>query len=86
MLQDNALIWCRACLLQGVQLLLDGVVEYLPNPLEVSNHALDQNKNEEKVCVNTFNHDISMISWVWLKSLFADSQLVLCTSSIGTCI
>jgi translation elongation factor EF-G len=37
---------------QGVQLLLDGVVNYLPCPLEVSNHALDQNKQEEKVCNN----------------------------------
>lgn len=34
---------------QGVQLLLDGVSNFLPCPLEVSNHALDQNKNEEKV-------------------------------------
>lgn len=35
---------------QGVQLLLDGVVRYMPNPLEVNNYALDQHKNEEKVC------------------------------------
>lgn len=34
---------------KGVQLLLNGVVEYLPCPLEVTNHALDQNKKEEKV-------------------------------------
>eukprot|EP00850_Spirogloea_muscicola_P020862 SM000229S07498 [mRNA] locus=s229:46209:53419:+ [translate_table: standard] len=34
---------------KGVQLLLDGVVEYLPCPTEVSNYALDQNNVEEKV-------------------------------------
>lgn len=35
--------------LQGVQPLLDGVLNYLPCPIEVSNYALDQTKNEEKV-------------------------------------
>ncbi|KAK2447682.1 elongation factor G-2, mitochondrial [Trifolium repens] len=34
---------------KGVQPLLDGVVSYLPCPTEVSNYALDQSKNEEKV-------------------------------------
>lgn len=32
-----------------MQLLLDGVVDYLPNPLEVRNYALDTTKDEEKV-------------------------------------
>ena len=36
-------------LLQGVQPLLDGVINYLPCPIEVSSYALDQTKNEEKV-------------------------------------
>ncbi|PPS19887.1 hypothetical protein GOBAR_AA00688 [Gossypium barbadense] len=34
---------------KGVQPLLDGVLSYLPCPIEVSNYALDQTKNEEKV-------------------------------------
>lgn len=37
------------CAKQGVQTLLDGVLNYLPCPVEVSNYALDQTKNEEKV-------------------------------------
>ncbi|HVR03550.1 MAG TPA: elongation factor G, partial [Polyangia bacterium] len=34
---------------KGVQLLLDGVNLYLPNPTQVQNIALDQNNKEEKV-------------------------------------
>lgn len=34
---------------QGVQLLLDGVLDYLPNPLEVPNYALDIKKDEKRV-------------------------------------
>ncbi|KAL4392921.1 hypothetical protein AHAS_Ahas02G0000300 [Arachis hypogaea] len=34
---------------KGVQPLLDGVLNYLPCPIEVSSYALDQTKNEEKV-------------------------------------
>ncbi|HVR61263.1 MAG TPA: elongation factor G [Polyangia bacterium] len=33
---------------KGVQLMLDGVNLYLPDPTQVTNIALDQNKNEEK--------------------------------------
>lgn len=37
---------------KGVQPLLNGVLDYLPCPTEVSNYALDQNKNEEKVLLS----------------------------------
>ncbi|ERM94357.1 elongation factor G, mitochondrial [Amborella trichopoda] len=37
---------------KGVQTLLDGVLHYLPCPIEVSNYALDQTKNEEKVMLS----------------------------------
>jgi elongation factor G len=36
---------------KGVQLLLDGVNLFLPNPMEVTNYALDQDKKEEKVAL-----------------------------------
>jgi elongation factor G len=38
---------------KGVQLLLDGVVAYLPNPTEVINEGHDQDKNEEKVVIES---------------------------------
>ena len=38
---------------KGVQLLLDGVVLYLPNPKEVINEGHDQDKNEEKVVIES---------------------------------
>ena len=38
---------------KGVQLLLDGVVHYLPHPTEVLNEAHDQTKGEEKVVVES---------------------------------
>jgi elongation factor G len=38
---------------KGVQLLLNGVLDYLPNPTEVTNVALDQDKGEEKVILSS---------------------------------
>ncbi|MCC6213986.1 MAG: elongation factor G [Polyangiaceae bacterium] len=38
---------------KGVQLLLDGVLSYLPNPQEVVNEGHDQDKGEEKVVLDS---------------------------------
>jgi elongation factor G len=38
---------------KGVQLLLDGVLSFLPNPTEVKNEGHDQDKNEEKVIIES---------------------------------
>ncbi len=38
---------------KGVQTLLDGVIDYLPNPAEVQNIALDQKNDEAKVVLTT---------------------------------
>jgi elongation factor G len=38
---------------KGVQLLLDAVVYYLPNPKEVVNEGHDQDKNEEKIVIES---------------------------------
>lgn len=38
---------------KGVQLLLDGVTRYLPNPTESINKGLDQRKNEEEVILKS---------------------------------
>ncbi|MFO0676254.1 MAG: elongation factor G [Polyangiaceae bacterium] len=36
---------------KGVQLLLDAVIRYLPNPTEVKNEGHDQSNNEEKIVI-----------------------------------
>src|SRR5205814_6065115 len=38
---------------KGVQLLLDGVCMYLPNPKEVTNFAFDQSKGEEQIILES---------------------------------
>lgn len=57
---DHQRLFLRICH-QGVQLLLDGVIDYLPNPLEVPNFALDTAKDEEKV-ISTSIHGIERVS------------------------
>jgi elongation factor G len=37
---------------KGIQPLMDGVTNYLPNPTEVKNYALDLDKNEESIELN----------------------------------
>ena len=42
---------------KGVQLLLDGVLSYLPEPTQKDNYALDRSKNEEKVLITGSKDD-----------------------------
>jgi len=42
---------------KGIQPLLDGVMNYLPNPTEVKNFALDLDKSEEKIELGTDEKD-----------------------------
>merc|ERR1712127_448266 len=42
---------------KGVQPLLDGVMNYLPEPTEKNNYALDTSKNEDKVLVTGSSDD-----------------------------
>jgi len=46
---------------KGVQVLLDGVSDYLPNPTEKANWALDQSKNEERVLLEV-NSDLPTVA------------------------
>jgi len=47
---------------KGVQLLLDAISYFLPNPTEVSNYALDLNNNEEKVIVDPVSADKPLVA------------------------
>lgn len=64
--------------IQGVQPLLDGVLDYLPCPIEVSNYALDQNKSEEKVL--TILYSVDML-YLWNVFIFRSFVFALTSSS-----
>lgn len=79
-----------------MQLLLDGVIDYLPNPLEVSNYALDTAKEEEKVralpifnfqtkrtCVAVVAVDLRFRILAWSAILLHDPYLRLCPTRLG---
>ena len=62
---------------KGVQVLLDGVARYLPDPTEVKNIALDLDKDEEQVVLKA---DPPRRPWPWVSSWRTAS-----TASSPTC-
>jgi len=59
---------------KGVQPLLDGVVDYLPNPREITNWALDLDKDEEKVITCT----VYSVRWCVFVCVFVCVCLCVC--------
>jgi elongation factor G len=49
---------------KGVQRLLDGVTDYLPNPTEVNNEALNNDKDEEKIILPS-DADKSLVAFAF---------------------
>ena len=49
---------------KGVQYLLDGVIDYLPNPKEVTNTAIDLSKGEEKVKLES-DPKKALVAWAF---------------------
>jgi elongation factor G len=49
---------------KGVQYLLDGVIDYLPNPKEVTNSAFDLTKNNEKVTLAS-DPSKTLVAWAF---------------------
>lgn len=47
---------------KGVQALLDGVVEYLPNPTEVENKALDRSSDEAEVVLSSEDPELPLVA------------------------
>ena len=69
---------------KGVQLLLDGVAHYLPNPTEVTNEAHDQNKNEEKVVLESDAGRSRSSAWRSSSRTGATGSSRTCASTRGT--
>lgn len=68
-------VCCSAYKNKGVQMLLDGVTAYLPSPLDVTNRALDVNKNQAPLELPSsqqvglwpfFHHLVTLALWTRL--------------------
>jgi len=68
----------------GIQPLLDGVVDYLPNPEEVRNIALDASNSEAEVELNSTDPDAPFVGLAFKIEKGRFGQLTYCRTYQGT--
>ena len=70
----------------GIQPLLDGIVSTLPSPLDVSNHALDLTRAEEKVPLSCEDLSLPFVGLAFKIDRGQFGQLTYIRTYQGVCV